>query len=1074
METKFSSKRNIFFLIILIIPINFSSSYLAFQFPYAFKLNNRNILVIHQLGVTICDETFTESIKRVVTFSDSEKITTDASLSKISSVKADAYVICLINDIIYVFDQEGNFKKKSEDKITSFSVEYYSLEYTFKESNYLYFVIGFFYNKQLKLYSYKYHILQNTISEHISLTNANSFSSSYIIYNGLSCHYMKYSSSSYYFICFYFINKSGYYLAIDYFKISSSSFQKYDYSKTFNIEKKAYYIKAALFSNKSKLFIGWIASDGVPYYWMYDINQNVEKYVEHHYTKTYCQLIPHGFKVNHYSEKSEIIYTCIFESNTWTVRNANILVESMNENFVQTNYTYKYNGCNLHGYSIVYLDAKRNYYIISDVNCASKLYPLNLLFGNLKEEEITVHTEAIKEEVVVIEEEEEEEMQHEEENILDYLEEEKTDLIEEEKTHFFEKESVILIEEEKIDLIEEEKSDSFEEEKVNFFEEEKIDSYKEEKSNSFEEEKTNYFEEEKIDIYEEEKSNSFEEEKTNYFEEEKIDIYEEENIDLVKEEEKVKEFEKEKEAIKEELEEEKEKEKETEKEIKHCKQLEKCLLCNEESISLDLCIKCNNLKDYYFLNIHSIPKEELNDQYIDCVNEETKPSKFYFDSENEDYRPCYQSCATCDTGGNYKIHNCKTCEENYIPKPDTIATTNCVIKCPSYYYYSINNQYKCTEEEYCPLNYILLIKEKGKCTNNCKRDDTYNYQYDNQCLKQCPDNTINDSVNYLCKDKDITISTLTETNHTFFDKNFTDEEMAQLVQNFMKNFYYTNNHISTYKSNNYTIAIYKNGETITNLSLSIPKINFENCYSKIKEENNITDDLIIVLESEKIDKENDKIISFSVYDPRNGQKIKFNDLCINYSVIVQEELGSKIPNLNSFIYLTNQGIDLLNPNSDFYTDLCFHFKSPYDGKDIPLKERFELFFPNVSLCEKGCSIKGINGTTNTSICECTLNNLINNDIIGGNIFFQSAMVEVKTLLQETNIEILRCYKDLFHIEFYVSNYGSFILLGLILIQIILTIIYYKKFIFSMRKYLFNLSQTYLLYLSKQAIPQFLN
>ena len=85
------------------------------------------------------------------TFSDSEKITTDAALSKISSVKADEYVICLINDMIYVFDQEGNFKKKSEDKITSFSVEYYSLEYTFKESNYLYFVIGFFYNKQLNL-----------------------------------------------------------------------------------------------------------------------------------------------------------------------------------------------------------------------------------------------------------------------------------------------------------------------------------------------------------------------------------------------------------------------------------------------------------------------------------------------------------------------------------------------------------------------------------------------------------------------------------------------------------------------------------------------------------------------------------------------------------------------------------------------------------------------------------------------------------------------------------------------------------------------------------------------------------
>ena len=209
----------------------------------------------------------------------------------------------------------------------------------------------------------------------------------------------------------------------------------------------------------------------------------------------------------------------------------------------------------------------------------------------------------------------------------------------------------------------------------------------------------------------------------------------------------------------------------------------------------------------------------------------------------------------------------------------------------------------------------------------------------------------------------------------------------------MKNFEYTSKHISIYKSNNYTISIYKDTETISNLSLEIPKLNFDNCLNKIKETYSINDNLIIVLESEKIDKENDKIISFSVYDPRNGEKIIFNDICINESIIVEENLEERISNLDSFIYLVNQGIDLLNPNSDFFTDLCFHFKSPIDGKDLPLNERFKLFFPNVSLCEKGCTAKGINATTYTSICECTLNNLINKDFLGDNIFFKSAMSE---------------------------------------------------------------------------------
>ena len=76
---------------------------------------------------------------------------------------------------------------------------------------------------------------------------------------------------------------------------------------------------------------------------------------------------------------------------------------------------------------------------------------------------------------------------------------------------------------------------------------------------------------------------------------------------------------------------------------------------------------------------------------------------------------------------------------------------------------------------------------------------------------------------------------------------------------------------------------------------------------------------------------------------------------------------------------------------------------------------------------------------------------------------------IKTLVQKTNIEVLRCYKDLFIGKFYVSNHGSFIIMGFFLIQIILTIIYYKKYIFKMRKYLFNLTQNYLLYLASKGI-----
>ena len=193
--TEFIFQRKIFLSIILITLINSSYSYLAFKYPYAFKLNNKNIFVIHELGITICGQTFTQSIDRVVTFSDSEKINTDSALSKVTSVIADNYIICLINDKIYIFNEEGYFLKKSDFIITNLNVDYYSLVYTGAYSSYnFYFVIGFIYDRKLYLYSYKYNTLEKKIEPHKSLENANC--NSYIIKNtGLSCQYMKYSYS---------------------------------------------------------------------------------------------------------------------------------------------------------------------------------------------------------------------------------------------------------------------------------------------------------------------------------------------------------------------------------------------------------------------------------------------------------------------------------------------------------------------------------------------------------------------------------------------------------------------------------------------------------------------------------------------------------------------------------------------------------------------------------------------------------------------------------------------------------------------------------------------------------------
>jgi hypothetical protein len=71
------------------------------------------------------------------------------------------------------------------------------------------------------------------------------------------------------------------------------------------------------------------------------------------------------------------------------------------------------------------------------------------------------------------------------------------------------------------------------------------------------------------------------------------------------------------------------------------------------------------------------------------------------------------------------------------------------------------------------------------------------------------------------------------------------------------------------------------------------------------------------------------------------------------------------------------------------------------------------------------------------------------------------------MIQKTNIEVIKCYKDVFELQYFVSNSGGFVILGLILVQIILIIIYFCKSLYSIRKYIFGITNKFLSYLTSQ-------
>ena len=119
-----------------------------------------------------------------------------------------------------------------------------------------------------------------------------------------------------------------------------------------------------------------------------------------------------------------------------------------------------------------------------------------------------------------------------------------------------------------------------------------------------------------------------------------------------------------------------------------------------------------------------------------------------------------------------------------------------------------------------------------------------------------------------------------------------------------------------------------------------------------------------------------------------------------------------------------------------------------------------LFFPNITLCDAGCEDKGVNEKFE-AICECSFSDILNNDLL--NNPFTGELLDT---LKEINIEVVKCYKDLFKLEYFKKNTGSIIILFLIVIQIFFNIIYYLITVSAIHGFTLRLINSYYYYLNK--------
>ena len=331
-----------------------------------------------------------------------------------------------------------------------------------------------------------------------------------------------------------------------------------------------------------------------------------------------------------------------------------------------------------------------------------------------------------------------------------------------------------------------------------------------------------------------------------------------------------------------------------------------------------------------------------------------------------------------------------------------------------------------------------------------------------------------DDNDYICKDQDLNKCILSENIFFLLEDNIKDEMVERMAMIYAAEFGYTNSHVSIYKNDVYTITIYKDVNCINDLTLNTPEIIFGECEIKVKQKYKVNENLIVAIVDKNIDKSiQRKMISYGLYSPTSGTKLPSDDICQDDKLLILEPLSFKLKNSNidtaTFTSLISQGIDIFNLSSPFYTDVCFEYNlidnEYFQNKDIALKDRVLVFFPNITLCDEDCEMTGINLTTFKAICECSYSKKNNKDILKDNALYQSEVGQVEEFISSTNIYVIKCYKNILGPKFFKECIGGLIIFILLIIEIICTIFYHFKGFFSIKIYIFDMANKYINFLT---------
>ena len=365
-----------------------------------------------------------------------------------------------------------------------------------------------------------------------------------------------------------------------------------------------------------------------------------------------------------------------------------------------------------------------------------------------------------------------------------------------------------------------------------------------------------------------------------------------------------------------------------------------------------------------------------------------------------------------------------SCDESLINYEYKLNTENgCLTRKCSLVNYKYEFQKSCYEE--CPDNSIeredvIELEEKYFCKPICNETYPFEIISEQKCVKNCDIKTILNKSCIINKENSYD-ALLKSIEKSFTSEDYDTSDIDSGINNVIKY-----NHLTV------TLTSTKN-QKIDEKFGNVTTINLGNCEDKLKDAYNISYNESLYIKKIDVIEEGMMIpkIEYDVYYKLNQTNLVKLDL----SYCSNSKIDISIP-----ITITDN-IDKYNANSGFYNDICYPSTSD-DGTDVILKDRKSEFINNnLTICQDNCILSEYDSIINSVKCSCDVaksSSLFENIKIDKEKLFKN-FIDIKNI---ANINILVCYKVLFTKKGLIKNYGSYFMILIIFIHLIIIITFY--------------------------------